>query len=98
MITELETAGVEINYVGINKIDAESTQQHLIDLVDFTLFQDVAGVGAWEAMDGHKDDVYLYDAQGILLDYFGPSDPRETNLSIEAGYAALKSAIENSVE
>ena len=77
----------------INKDDAADDQQNLIDKCAFSMLQDTEEDGVWNLMGGGKDDFYIYDATGALVEYLPYNSGKETNLSKEEGYATLKHAI-----
>ena len=93
MRIELEAGGIPVQFIAINKDNAESTQQKLIDKCSFPLLQDQADIVVWDLMHGKKDDFYIYDAEGNLADYLPVSGEVSVNLSTDEGYNNLKDAI-----
>ncbi len=90
---ELETDGYAVYFMAINGADAVPYQQPLIDRCAFALLQDTDAVNAWALTGGHKDDFFILDANGVVVDYLPNGGDRPTNLSMHAGYDALKAAI-----
>ncbi len=93
MRLELKLAGYDVNFVSVNKNDAESYQQKLLDRCKFTLLQDLTTVDVWSLQDGNKDDMYIYGADGTLVDYLPHAGERPTNLSTSDGYNTVKAAL-----
>ena len=93
----LELEGKEIHMVSVNKIGAESTQQNMAEKCSFPLLQDVADVDAWALHQGDKDDIFIFDAEGVLVTYLPHGGDISTNLSSDDGFANVKSAIENAL-
>lgn len=93
MRVELEVQGVPVHFVAINKGDAVEQQQKMVDLCSFPLLQDLETIGVWDLMAGHKDDFYVYDAEGKLARYLPIAGPINMNLSDDDGYENLKTAI-----
>ncbi len=93
MKLELEASGTSANFVMVNKIDAESSIDALIGQTTSPILQDVAAVEAWKAMGGTKDDLYIYDAAGLLVARLPVNGLVETNLSTPEGYTAVKDHI-----
>jgi hypothetical protein len=92
---ELLSEGYDIYVVGINKADAADRQEDLIERGTFALLQDLDEVQAWTVHhQGVKDDFYIYDENGKLVDYlYAHDDARPTNLGEEEGYQNVKDAI-----
>jgi hypothetical protein len=95
MRLELAAEGYDIYVVGINKADAVDNQEDLYERGSMTLLQDQDDIKAWEIHhQGVKDDFYVYDADGKLVDYLDShDDTRSTNLSSTEGYENVKQAI-----
>ncbi len=95
MRLELEADGYDFYLVGINKSDAVDDQGELIKRGTFPILQDLDEVGAWTVHhQGVKDDFYIYDEDGKLVDYLYAHDPeRSTNLGTDEGYQNVKDAI-----
>ena len=98
MRIELEVAGYDVQFLVVNKQDAEPSQEKLINKCAFPLFQDIAEVDVWSLHNGKKDDFYVYDAQGLLRVYLPNAGELSTNLSTAEGYANVKEAIVNVVK
>ena len=95
MRLELLTEGYDIYVVGINKADAADRVADLEERGTFTLLQDLDEVQAWTMHhQGVKDDFYVYDTEGKLVDYLDAhDDTRTTNLGSAEGYDNVKNAI-----
>ena len=93
MRLELGLAGHDVQFVSINKSDAESYQEKLTDRCKFPLVQDLPTIEVWDLQNGHKDDMFIYGADGLLADYIPHSGERSTNLSTADGYNTVKNAI-----
>ncbi|MCA9523530.1 MAG: hypothetical protein KC609_21290 [Myxococcales bacterium] len=79
--------------MAINSIDAVDYQQPLVDRCTFPLFQDTTEVNAWTLHDGHKDDILIYDKNGVLYVALPNGGAVNTNLSTPEGYENLKSRV-----
>ena len=95
---ELQSEGHTVNFVGVNKDDAESDKSKLASRCSFPLFQDREDVGAWTVHHaGRKDDFFIYGPDGKLVDYLPVNGDlegkRQVNLSTKDGYSTLKKAI-----
>ena len=90
---ELEAEGYDVQMITINKGDAASFQEKLLDQCAFPHLQDTEDEIGWEIMGGGKDDFYVYDTSGKLVSFFPFKGEVETNLSKEEGYNNLKNAI-----
>jgi hypothetical protein len=93
MRVEIESLGHSVQWAVINKIDAESTQQELIDKCSMPIFQDTAAVDAWSLHKGNKDDFFIYDKVGKLAKFLPVSGEISVVLSEDEGYNNLKNAI-----
>lgn len=103
MRLEIEAAGHDVQFVAINKADAVDDQAKLTVRCSYPLLQDVEEVDVWGVHhQGHKDDFYIYDRDGKLVDYLpvnGDAEgKRPVNLSTPDGYKTLKTAIVDVVE
>ena len=87
---ELKGLGVDINVVSINVTTGVDSQALLADSCSFPLIQDTDEIGAWSLMDGGKDDMFVYDAEGKLLVHLPAGGAVATNLSTEQGYANVR--------
>lgn len=93
MQSELNGEGHDVAFLTVNVTSGATSQQALIDVCAFPLFQDEAGVNAWAQHGGAKDDLLIYDASGSLSAYLPFAGAVDTNLSTPAGYANVKAAI-----
>ena len=93
MRNQLLAAGLEVNFVSINKDDAADKQHKLIERCAFPLLQDLPEVGVWDLQDGGKDDFYIYDADGTLVQYLPYGGDVDLNLNTAEGYDNLWNAI-----
>ena len=93
MRLELEVEGHVVHFAAINGVGEVPDQQELVNRCAFPLFQDTVEVGAWGVHGGAKDDLYVYDSTGHLHAFLSPDGEVPTNLSTDAGYAAVKEAI-----
>lgn len=90
----MAAAGHDVGFVVVNKVDAEETQQKLLDRASFPMLQDIADVGVWQLMAGSKDDFYVYDQDGKLAKYLPISGANgSVDLSSDEGYNNLKDSI-----
>ena len=83
----------EVNIIAINKIDAESTQEKLASECSFVLLQDTDEVDAWGALDGGKDDFYIYAPGGQLAVHLPARGEVATDLSSGPGYANVRDTV-----
>ena len=90
MREELAALGVDINVVAINVTTGVDTQELLAETCTFPIIQDTDEVGAWDLMNGGKDDMFIYDAEGKLLVHLPAGGTIATNLSTDAGYANIR--------
>ena len=94
MRIELEAEGHhDVVFAAVNGSDAVDDQAALVERCAFPLFQDLVEVDAWELHDGHKDDIFVYGADGRLAVALLRSGELEIDLSTAVGYANLKAAI-----
>ncbi len=94
MRIELEAQGHhDVVFTAVNSTDAVEEQPQLIQRCSFPLFQDLPEVDAWGLHDGHKDDIYVYDREGVLAVYLPRGGELDTDLSTPVGYGNLKNAI-----
>lgn len=93
MQKELLAEGHDVAFLAVNVTSGVDSQQSLVDICDFPLFQDVPEVGAWTLHGGKKDDLYVYRADGTLSVYLPYGGAVNTTLSTPEGYANLKNAI-----
>ena len=92
MRLELSNEGHDIHIVGINSTDAVDNQKQLTDRSKAPMLQDLDEIGAWDRLGGAKDDFYIYDKNGVLVDYLGPGGI-SSNLGTDEGYENVKAAI-----
>jgi len=93
MVNELAAEGRDVHVVAINKTDGVDKLSDLTSQCSYPVLQDTSDAGVWDAMDGVKDDFYIYDAGGLLVNHFRTPGDVDTNLATPAGYDNLKSAI-----
>ncbi|NVB42299.1 redoxin domain-containing protein [Pseudenhygromyxa sp. WMMC2535] len=97
MRAQLSLEGHDVWFVAINQAGYEAAQQELIDRASFPLLQDTAEVDAWDLMNEPglgTDDVYIYDAEGILDSYFNYADANPSiDLNTESGWDTVYEAI-----
>ena len=87
---ELKELGVDINVVAINVTTGVDTQPLLADTCSFPLIQDTDEVSAWNLLNGGKDDMFVYDAEGKLMIHLPAGGSVATNLSTVQGYANIR--------
>ena len=89
MQEEIEAEGKTVQFVGINIKGTESEEQQskLADECTFPLLQDTEEADAWGALEGTKDDFYIYGSDGTLVAHLPARAATSTNLSEEDGYA-----------
>lgn len=98
---ELLAAGKSVQIVGVNSSDqrAVDAQQELVSRTDIPLFQDTTKANgssfdtAYQLHGGRKDDIYLYDSQGVLLSFFRNGGPVKIDLTTPEGYKNIKDAL-----
>lgn len=94
MSDELAKAGNKIDFVIINADNAKDDVANLISKCTFPIFQDSDTVKAWQQMGGSKDDFFLYDSAGKLVNHLPISGgPIGTNLGTQADFDAVKKLI-----
>lgn len=95
MRLELSAQGKDVYFLIVNGQDAEKEQANFVQRTAIPLFQDTATDNVWSKMGGAKDDMFLYDSQGYLSQFFAFSGNVDINLSTDTGYNNLKQAILN---
>lgn len=95
---ELQGNQVPVNMLIVNASNASSEEQRaaVVNRCSIPVFQDHEDFGIWAANGGGKDDIYLYDRQGKLLEYLA-HDPKVTNLSDPKLFAAFRDKIKGYV-
>lgn len=93
MKDELDFEGVPVTFVAINKWSATLAASKLTDDTEFPVFQDTQEVNAWELQGAGKDDIFVYDSEGILHAFLPHLGAISVNLSTEEGYQNLKDII-----
>lgn len=93
MQKELLGEGYDVAFLAINVTSGDTSQESLVGVCDFPLFQDTPEELAWSMHGGKKDDLYIYDAAGELVSYLPMGGDVDTNLSGATGYANVKDAI-----
>ena len=85
--------GVDVNVVAINVTTGVETQSLLADTCSFPLLQDTTEIDAWSLLNGGKDDMYIYDAEGKLLVHLPAQGDVETTLSTPQGFANVRDVL-----
>lgn len=93
MRLELLGEGLDVAFLAVNVTSGVDTQQNLVNVCSFPLFQDEAGVGAWALHGGAKDDLIVYAADGTLSAFLPYGGSVNTSLGTPEGYGNLKAAI-----
>lgn len=97
MRLEFRRDGYDVQFVTVNMWDAVANQHSLYEKCSFPIFQDVsipASDNVWNKHVGKKDDMYIYDRNGILAKVFPyASEEFNTNMSTPEGYAFVKNSI-----
>jgi len=94
MRQELLMEGRDVQFVIINSADAVGDQQALVDRCAFPLFQDTAEVNAFSLHGGVKDDLIIYDREGLVSAFLpGSGEEGPTILLSAPGYENVKSKI-----
>lgn len=96
MRMELARQGAKLNFLIINAKNADNDKDRkaLVENCSFAVFQDHADFGIWDLNGGGKDDMYIYDPSGILLEYL-PHNTLTTDLSTQANYDGLRDKLLN---
>ncbi|MBW2528270.1 MAG: hypothetical protein JRI23_29105 [Deltaproteobacteria bacterium] len=100
---ELSVAGEPVHFLAINTSAAADYQHELVNRCAFPLFQDLETVDAPSMHHARKDDILVYDSQGLLAAYLtlyagpapldgGTGEPSSNIVSPE-GYANLRRII-----
>ncbi|MFV8751646.1 TlpA family protein disulfide reductase [Nannocystaceae bacterium ST9] len=99
MQIQLELEGHEVWFVVINQAGYATTQEEFVDRASFPLLQDTSEVLAWDLLNQWEplqgtDDIYIYDAQGVLHSYFSyAADDPTIKLETQAGWDNVYNAI-----
>ena len=94
MRRELVAEGLDVAFVIVNSSDAIADQGELTSRSDFAVLQDLETVGAFALHhQAKKDDIVVYDAEGLLYDFFPAGGERTTNLEASQGRENLRNAI-----
>ncbi len=99
MQIQLELEGHDVWFVVINQPGYESSQEEFITRASFPLLQDTLEVQAWELLNQFEplqgtDDIYIYDAQGVLHSYFSyAADNPTIKLETPQGWDNVYNAI-----
>ena len=93
MKDELDFEGLDVQFVIVNQAGSIAQQANLTNNTTFPVFQDTFDMDAWEMHDGKKDDIYIYDENGVLTHYFTLGGALSLNLSTTEGYENVKNAI-----
>ncbi len=97
MLKELSQAGLNVNLVVVNSVDANEPAYHqnLTDAAAIPMFQDVKEVKAWDMVGASKDDMFVYDSKGKLAHYLEYGGSVDTNLGTDSGYKAVKALLQS---
>lgn len=92
MRLELKQAGHVFNFAIVNMAGANSVEnrQKLLDRTSIPLFQDTDFTDFAGRLKAHKDEMFLYDARGVLRETFLHEDTRSSNLSTPEGYNLVR--------
>lgn len=93
MRNELAAMGENVHFVTVNKGDAATSRQKLINRCAFPIFQDGEEEAVWSLFGGGKDDMFVYASDGSLFSYLPVGGELDTNLSTEEGYNNLLQTI-----
>lgn len=95
MRRDFEQNGYAIQIVAINNMFAAASGGSLAVRCAFDCLQDTQAANAWSLMGGQKDDFFIYRPGGALAPggYLRFGAGIDTNLSTQAGYLGLRSAI-----
>jgi hypothetical protein len=97
MHTQLTIEGYDVWFVALNQDGYADSQQEFIDRASFPLVQDTAQANAWGLMNEvglGTDDIYIYDANGVLHSYFSYADANPSiDLSTQAGWDTVYGAV-----
>jgi hypothetical protein len=95
MRSDFEQNGYAIKIVAINNKFAVTSQGSLAIRCTFDCLQDTEADDVWGLMGGQKDDFFIYREGGALAPggYLRFGAGVDTNLSTQAGYQSLRSAI-----
>ena len=95
MRSDFEGNGYAIQIVAINNKFAAASQGSLAIRCAFDCLQDTEAANVWTLMGGQKDDFFIYRPGGALAPggYLRFGGSVDTNLSTQAGYQSLRTAI-----
>jgi peroxiredoxin len=97
MHTQLTLEGYEVWFVALNQDGYADAQQEFIDRASFPLVQDTAQANAWGLMNEvglGTDDIYIYDASGVLHSYFNYADANPNiDLDTQDGWDTIYGAV-----
>ncbi len=85
--------GHDVNIVAINAASAVEYQATLANVCTFPMLQDSSAVDAFGAMQGAKDDIYVYRADGSLGIYLKNGGSVNTDLSSGEGYSNVRDIV-----
>ena len=92
MQKELADEGRDVAFLAINA-NGDPYGDELAAETSFPIFQDVTKVMAWKRYGGYQDDMFIYDADGMLVTYLPYGGPIPTDLSDTDDYEAVKREI-----
>lgn len=93
---ELARDGLDLNFVVVNakNADTDKDRKQMVERCSFPVFQDHPDFGIWDRNGGGKDDMYIYDAKGTLVEYL-PHNTATTNLSDDKVYESIRVKLAN---
>lgn len=93
MRIEFEIMGADVQLLTINDAGALEQLQGLVDKCSFPILQDQDDIDVWGLMQGKKDDMFVYAADGTLATYLPFGGEVSIDLSTDEGYANVKDAL-----
>ena len=90
MQNEFIATGIPVHFLSVNTVSGADSAQKLVDVCAFPLLQDVEDVNAWSLLQGKKDDMFIFGADGSLVTSLPQGGELITNLSTEEGYNNVK--------
>jgi hypothetical protein len=93
MRVELALEGLDIEMIVINLTSQAEHPEYLADRCSFAVLQDTEDDAVWDLYQGKKDDMYIYDTEGLMKAFFRSGEEPSSNLSTDEGYANVREAI-----
>ena len=90
MQNEFIAMGIEVHFVSINVTSGLESAEKLVEVCGYPLLQDTEEIGAWDLLQGKKDDMYILNTDGAVATYLPQGGVLSTNLSTEEGYNNVK--------